>query len=834
MVFFLIFIQIPLYSFQFGTLNLGKEIGSKTIREWKQKISSSTTNQSQPKLNDSRLVWISEKMEGWLYWSSVAISTQTNTLYIGTSGIDNSPSGAEYTNAVYAINISDGKIKWRYDIDEDHVVKGPIVIGPDETLYFITVDMPYYDAGESNLKTHLYALNSDGTLKWKKLNISPTRPKFWGTTSPAVDSDGTLYIQVCISTAIPPTYALIALNSDSTEKWRFEFTGIEGVVWPTPTICQDRIYFNSCNGLYAISKSTGGVLWHILSSPQNTTAPIIGSDGTIYACSERFLYAYSSTGIVKWVFDAKAMVLASPVIAEDGTIYLGTTVKGKADLNDGKIAGYFWAIDSSTGGAKWMYNIDQYMYDEHDNKWKDSDIYAPAVVGKDGTIYFTTEYRYIFALNPDGTLKEYYDLGNFVSDWPGGTVTYSALVIDEKGILYKPDSNSINGKNQGVIFAIQTQSKGLANSFWPKGYYNYRNTNYIEYPTITLTKIYDSGSHDVAIGIVSDNSGNFYITGQTGNDTNWDCLTIKYNSSGDIVWKKVYDSGKNDLGYAITVDDNANIYVAGQIFNGKDYDYLVIKYDSSGNQVWLKTFDWGGLDGAYAIGVDYQKNVYVVGQSSTSPNELNYLILKLDPDGYKLWQSTYPKSNQAYDSYGVAIDKLPDNTVNVYLSGYSNNDFLVIKYDASTGQKQWVKKYNAGVVDFGQGITVDSQHNFYITGNSFFFDVNKYNCYTIKCSSSGNVIWQQRYYNTNNSGGFGIVVDVSGCVYVSGSENNGKDDDFLVIKYDSNGNLMWKKIYDSGTQNKGYGITLNPYNNIYVTGYCMNTTLDCLTIKYKQ
>jgi len=346
-------------------------------------------------------------------------------------------------------------------------------------------------------------------------------------------------------------------------------------------------------------------------------------------------------------------------------------------------------------------------------------------------------------------------------------------------------------------------------------------------------KIYDSGAHDVAIGIAKDNSGNFYITGQTGTDSNWDCLTIKYNSYGEIVWKQVYDSGKNDLGYAIAVDNDANVYVAGQIFNGTNYDYLVIKYDSSGNQSWVKTFDWGGLDGAYAIAVDNQKNLYVVGQSSTTPNELNYLILKLDSNGYKVWQSTYPKSNQAYDSYGVAID-LPDNPNSVYLSGYSNNDFLIVKYDASTGQQQFVKKHNAGIVDFGQGITVDSNHNFYFTGYSYFSDVNNYNCYTIKCSSSGEIIWQKRDENTNASGGFGIALGSDGSVYVSGSANNGKDDDFLVIKYDTDGNLLWRKVYDSGTQNKGYGIVIDQDKNIYITGYSSNKTLDCLTIKCTQ
>ena len=355
-----------------------------------------------------------------------------------------------------------------------------------------------------------------------------------------------------------------------------------------------------------------------------------------------------------------------------------------------------------------------------------------------------------------------------------------------------------------------------------------------EEPILAWQKVYNSGSHDVAIGIAVDGSGNFYLTGQTGTENNWDCLTIKYNSKGEVVWSQVYDSGKNDLGYAITLDNNNNVYVAGQIFNGTDYDYLVLKYDSSGNLIWQKVFNWGNLDGAYAIATDNSNNLYVLGQSSSTSGELNYLLLKLNSDGYKIWQATYPKANAAYDSYGVTVDKLPDGAANVYLSGYSSNDFLVVKYAASDGQQLWAKKYNAGLVDFGMGITVDREHNVYFTGQAYFTDVSKYNCYTVKCSSSGEIIWQRRDDSPTNAGGFGVVVDTSGSVYVSGSVNNGSNDDFLLIKYDSAGNLLWRKIYDTGNQNKGYGIALNPYNNIYLTGYQTGTTLDCLTLKYQQ
>lgn len=466
------------FALRFGTVSIGKEAGNKAVKKFKQE----QPVQPPPEIpDDPRFVWVSDEMEGWIYWSSVAISTETKTIYVGTSGMAGF-GGDKFTNALYAIDMNTGKIKWRYNLDENHVVKGPIVISPDGTLYFIAVTMVGYNVPGPNPGTHLYAVNPDGTLKWKKINLSLVEPHFWGAESPAVDSDGNIYVHLALSYTTQ-LGVLICFDPSGKEKWRYEGDfAMGGGVWPTPLIVGDTIYLmTNYRGLYAIDKSTGGVLWcNSEYYGQDITPPVIADDGTIYASAGnqgQYLIAYTSTGSIKWIFDAKAKILTPPVLGEDGTIYLGTTAKDMTDPT--KIAGYFWAIDPSTGGVKWMFNIDQWIYDEIDKTTKPADIYASPVVGKDGTIYFTCEYRYLWALNPDGTLKDIYDLDKMTAKATAGSVTYSALVIDENGVLYKASSyrRSENEKQVGIIMAIQTQSYGLANSTYPKGYLNYKNTN---------------------------------------------------------------------------------------------------------------------------------------------------------------------------------------------------------------------------------------------------------------------------------------------------------------------------------------------------------------------
>ena len=78
--------------------------------------------------------------------------------------------------------------------------------------------------------------------------------------------------------------------------------------------------------------------------------------------------------------------------------------------------------------------------------------------------------------------------------------------------------------------------------------------------------------------ILSDNSGNIYITGGTN-----DYMTIKYNSAGDSLWAISYNgpSNLNDIPDAITIDNSGNIYVTGrsrQAGSPAYYDFVTIKY----------------------------------------------------------------------------------------------------------------------------------------------------------------------------------------------------------------------------------------------------------------
>ena len=166
------------------------------------------------------------------------------------------------------------------------------------------------------------------------------------------------------------------------------------------------------------------------SDPYIDTPVAVGPDGTLYAGSgvHKFV-ALNPDNTIKWTFDAGVSGFrSSPVIASDGTIIVLTTQSVVLAL-------------APDGTLKWTFPVTQAPYGTGQT--------AP-LIGSDGTIYVVAGRRLV-ALSPEGKLN--WDLG------VGITTASPALAPD--GTLYVATMD-------GVIYAVQTASRGLMQSSWPK------------------------------------------------------------------------------------------------------------------------------------------------------------------------------------------------------------------------------------------------------------------------------------------------------------------------------------------------------------------------------
>ena len=363
-------------------------------------------------------------------------------------------------------------------------------------------------------------------------------------------------------------------------------------------------------------------------------------------------------------------------------------------------------------------------------------------------------------------------------------------------------------------------------------------------------------------------------------------LLLPFNlySQPQLEWAKTYNSaGMQDDNFVdMKIDGHGNTYITGYtIVSSSNYDIVTMKYSSSGNLEWVKTYDGmlHDFDSPVGIEIDKAGYIYVSGTTKDSiESKREYLLLKYNTEGNLIWKKKYNNSVDTIDNYNNAHKMVIDNTGNIFITGEGGGHgisvppgIVTIKVDSS-GNKLWTRYFKsvAPATDMVSAISIDSQGNIFIAGGSpgigglmikynsigdsiftktsYFISGNKIFNLTdqniilaagnglIKCDSTGNIIWSRVFRNPFSSEDF--QVDQTLNIYAAGSVALSSGSKYVTVKFNYNGDSLWSRSYQAfaNSYNIPTSIAIDKNQKIYVSGYVEKNqfSIRFLTVKYSQ
>jgi hypothetical protein len=411
-------------------------------------------------------------------------------------------------------------------------------------------------------------------------------------------------------------------------------------------------------------------------------------------------------------------------------------------------------------------------------------------------------------------------------------------------------------------------------------------------PTLTWNTFLGGSGADWGYGIAVDGGGNVYVTGRSAADwgcspttctvqaytAGYDAFAAKLDHDGSLTWNTFLGGSGTDEGYGIAVDGSGNVYVTGYVTATwgspvrdytAGYDAFAAQLDSDGDLLWHTFLGGSGDDYGRSIVVDGDGNVYVAGDSysawSCSPTACTVraytgnddaFAAQLDSGDGSLTWNTFLGASAVDEGWSVAVD----GDGNVYVAGNSysawscspvsctgraytdNSDAFAAKL-GSDGSLIGNAFLGGTGADYGYGIAVDGDGNIYVTGHSNatwgaperLYDA-AWDAFAAKLNSAGSLTWNTFLGGSADDDGYGIVVDGSGNVYVTGRSNAAwscsptactvrpytASADAFAAQLDSAGSLTWNTFLGGSYVDYGRGIVLDGSSNVYVAGYSYN------------
>jgi hypothetical protein len=458
---------------------------------------------------------------------------------------------------------------------------------------------------------------------------------------------------------------------------------------------------------------------------------------------------------------------------------------------------------------------------------------------KDGQLKYdyivdaNTDYKQI-QLKVEGASLKLQEDGSILIETPLGKIQEQAPLVYQNGAQLVAHYTI---KNNTIGFEVENYNRDL---------------ELIIDPVIRLWGTYYGGTGDESgYSNCKDGAGNVYMSGSTlgSNGTliatsgshqtayassgSNDAFLVKFNSNGARLWGTYYGASLDDYGLSCTTDASGDVFMAGYTYSTNGTTFATTGAHQTAH---------GGLSDAF--------------------------LVKFSSAGVRLWGTYYGGSATDVGRYCAV-----DNSGNVYLSGYSNNntgtviatsgshqssmgggfDGFLVKFN-SNGTRLWGTYYGGTGDEFGHSCATDVSGNIFMAGYTASNSIGgvatsgshqnanngSYDSFLVKFNGNGARQWGTYYGGSGNEGNCYCNVDVAGNVYltgyttsntgtavatVAGHQNTlGGSYDAYLVQFNSSGVRQWGTYYGGTGDEYGYGCTTDVYGNVFIVGYTTSGT----------
>lgn len=333
---------------------------------------------------------------------------------------------------------------------------------------------------------------------------------------------------------------------------------------------------------------------------------------------------------------------------------------------------------------------------------------------------------------------------------------------------------------------------------------------------------FNSGANEF---VVDYSNNTIYVAATVDYSPTSDIVVLAYNSNGSTKWTFIYNDSVwgNAQSKAIALDTFGNIYITGQVsgYNSSPGDIITMKLDTTGNLVWNKRYNGSQNLHDYSedLVVNLAGDVFITGYANGPGTTKDLLLVKYNSMGILQWSHEINGNGNGSDrgQYLVAA-----SDQNVVVAGYITDSInytsiLISKYD-SLGNIIWDRRYtNAGFAS----MEIDSNDCLYFAGSYLDSSFNQY--YAVhKFNSNGNLLWVARNdYGTAWENAKSVLIGTDGYIYSTGSYDCGAgcSSNIVTMKLDSSGNILWDMIYDTlAGSDAGEDLGVDENGNVYVVG----------------